>query len=213
MVLRLAGHLGVPLRERNELLVAAGLAPAFEQRALAEPALAAIRAAAERILEMSEPFPAVVLDRRRDVVLANRAAALLQEDIDLAALGEPLNALRLLLHPRGLAPRILGFSAYAAQLVERHRRDAATSGDPALRALIAEVERYPGVERAAPPPSGDAALVLRLRDPRGVLAFFTTIAAFGTPLDVTVSELVLESLFPADAGTADRLRERAARGG
>lgn len=209
MALRLAAHLGMPLREQNALLMAAGLAPAFDRRALSSPELAAVRAAASRILAASEPSPAVLLDRRRDVLLANQAAQLLCVGVDPVVLGPPLNVLRLLLHPGGLSGRIVGFRQYAGALLERHRRDAMLSGDPDLAELIAELEGYPGVGPLTGPPPGDVALTLRLRDPAGELAFFSTIATIGTPLDVTVSELVVETLFPADDATAAYLRARA----
>lgn len=208
MVLRLADELRVPLREQNALLLAAGFAPAFEQRDLDAPALSAVRAAAALVLASHEPFPAVAIDRHRNIVMSNRAAELLSRDVGPEALGPPLNIYRLLLHPQGLSRRIVGFDEYRGHLLGRLQRDAELSGNAELYALLAEVEAYPGARAIAKatPHRGDVALTLRLRDEAGELAFITTIATFGTPFDVTVSELVIESLVPADEATARRVR-------
>jgi transcriptional regulator with XRE-family HTH domain len=212
MVLRLAERLRVPLRDRNQLLLAAGFAPAYQRRDLHAPELGAVHNAAVLVLRSHEPFPAVALDRRRDIVMANQAAARLRQEMAPALRGAPLNIYRLLLHPDGLARRIVGFRAYAQHLLARLRDDAETTNDPDLGALLSEVTSYAGVDAAAGEPSDaadGAALTLRLRDGAaagGQLAFVTTVATFGTPLDLTVSELVIESLVPADAATAARLR-------
>lgn len=194
MVLRLVERLRVPLRERNAYLLAAGFAPAFEQHELAAPALAAVKAAAAAVLATHMPFPAIVLDRRRDIVMANPAAEALCAGVAPALLAAP-NIYRVLLHPDGLASRIVNFGEYSHHLIERLRGDAETSNDPALFELLAEVQAYPRVGATA---SGDAVLVLRLR---GAGNFITALATFGTPFDVTAAELVLESLFPADDAT------------
>jgi transcriptional regulator with XRE-family HTH domain len=209
MVLRLAQQLRVPLREQNAFLLAAGFAPAFEQRALDAPELAAVREAAALVLANHEPFPAVALDRRRDVVMSNRAGAHLVESVAPELLAPTTNIYRVLLHPRGLASRIVGFAEYSSHLLARLQRDAEVSADGELGALLAEVERYPGVGSVnqATPSNATAFLTLRVRDEAGELAFVTTLATFGTPFDVTVSELIIESLFPANAFTAKRLRE------
>jgi transcriptional regulator with XRE-family HTH domain len=211
MVLRIARHLRRSLREQNALLVAAGFAPAFEQRALDAPELEAVRAAAALVLANHEPFPAIALDRRRNVVMGNRAGTWLSEGIAPELQGPAMNVFRVLLHPEGLAPRIVGFEAYSSHLLARLQRDAETSADPELFALLDEVAQYPGVGSAedAAPNTTTSALSLRLRVRGGELAFITTIATFGTPFDVTVSELVIESLFPADEFTAQHLRARA----
>jgi transcriptional regulator with XRE-family HTH domain len=214
MVLRLAQQLRVPLREQNAFLLAAGFAPAFEQRALDAPELAAVREATALVLANHDPFPAVALDRRRDVVMSNRAGARLVDGVAPELLTPKMNIYRVLLHPRGLAPRIVGFADYSSHLLARLQRDAEISADGELRALLAEVEKYPGVGPVgqAAPGNVSAFLTLRVRDEAGELAFVTTLATFGTPFDVTVSELVIESLFPANAFTAKRLRAMATAG-
>jgi transcriptional regulator with XRE-family HTH domain len=210
MVLRLAEQLRVPLREQNALLLAAGFAPAFAQRELDQPEMAAVRDAAALVLENQEPFPAIALDRRRDIVLHNRAALLLLRGVAPELLRPPINIYRLILHPGGFAPRLADFEAYSHHLLVRLQRDAEQAGDGELRALLAEVEKYPRVRaRWEPGPvdgpgEGPVALPLRLRGETGELTFITTIATFGTPFDVTLSELVIESLIPADQVTAQR---------
>jgi transcriptional regulator with XRE-family HTH domain len=210
MVLRLAEQLRVPLREQNALLLAAGFAPAFAQRDLDEPEMAAVRAAAALVLENHEPFPAIALDRRRDIVMHNRAALFLLRGVAAELLRPRPNIYRLILHPDGFAPRIVNLEAYSHHLLVRLQRDAELSGDGELRGLLAEVEKYPrGRAKWEPgsldgPLDGPVALPLRLRSETGELAFITTIATFGTPFDVTLSELVIESLIPADEVTAQR---------
>jgi hypothetical protein len=213
MVLRLAAALGLPLREQNALLLDAGFAPAFEQRAMEAPELRAVRAAARSILDRHEPFAAVALDRNRDIVLANRGAEALNVGIAPELLAPNTNIYRLILHPGGLAPRIVGFGLYAQHLLRRLLREADTTGNEALRDLLAELETYPGVgpvERMSSD-SADPLLTLRLHDRSGILSFFTMVSTFGTPFDVTTSEIVLECLFPADEQTATRVREAASR--
>jgi transcriptional regulator with XRE-family HTH domain len=208
MVLRLARQLRVPLREQNALLIAAGFAPAFAQMDIEEPEMSAVRDAAALVLERHEPFPAVALDRRRRIVMRNRAALHLLRGVAPHLLTPDMNIYRLLLHPDGLARRIVNFEEYSHYLLARLQRDAEVSGDGELGALLAEVEDYPRVRsgREPEPGPGKVALLLRLRDETGELAFITTIATFGMPFDVTLSELVIESLFPADEHTATRLR-------
>jgi len=212
MVLKLAAQMRVPLREQNSLLLAAGFAPAFGQHDLAAPALDAVRSAAALVLKNHEPFPAAALDRKRNVVMANRGARLLLSGVAPALLGPPVNIHRVLLHPDGLSRNIVNFAEYRRHLLERLRRDAEQSGDVELHALFNELSAYPvssgaGFTAAS---KADVALVFRFREAGGgELAFITTIATFGTPFDVTVSELVVESLFPADAFTEQRVRELA----
>jgi transcriptional regulator with XRE-family HTH domain len=202
MVLRLAGELRVPLRDQNALLLAAGFAPVFAERPLEGEGLSSIRAAATRLLERHEPLPAVALDRRRDVVLANRAATAMTSGAAPEVIGPPLNIYRLLLHPGGLRPRIVGFEHYAPQLLRRLSREAQGTGDPLLKALFDEVSAYAGVPPISDEQPDDPALTLRLRHGDEVLAFVTTVATFGSPFDITVAELVIESLVPADDATA-----------
>lgn len=212
MVLRLAAHLGLGLRAQNELLLAAGFAPEYAQRPLGAPALDAVRAAAGLVLDALEPSPAILIDRARHVLLNNRAAERLLRAVAPALRAPPVNVCRLILHPDGLAPRIENYAEHARHLVARLRRDADATPDAAVHALLAEVCAWPVVRaalRGAPEPAEVAVLPLRVRDRGDALSFFVTSTTFGTPLDVTVAELAIEALLPADAGTAARLRELA----
>ncbi len=212
MVLRLADRLEIPLRERNALLVAAGYAPMYRERPLDDPALAAARAAVQAILRGHEPFPALALDRHWNLLAANAAVAPLLAGVDAALLRPPVNVLRLSLHPQGLAPRIVNLAQWRLHLLERLHQQVLASGDPVLQGLEAELRAWP-VPAPAPPLAGEAAGVavpLQLRTPTGVLAFLSTTTVFGTPVEVTLQELALETFFPADEATARALRELAA---
>ena len=207
MVLQLAERLAVPLRERNVLLHAAGFAPAYPHRPLDAPEMASARAAVDRVLTGHEPYPALAVDRWWDVVSMNAAATVLASDVDPALLGPPANVYRISLHPDGLAPRVIDFPDFAHHLLAQLRHDVGVSADPGLAALLDEVEAYPTV-RALPRRTvrRDAVVTpMRLRHPRGELAMFTTITTFGTPVDVTLAELAIETFFPMDAQTAARL--------
>ena len=208
MVLTLAEHLGVPLRERNILLTTAGFAPAFSHRPLDAPEMSAVRAAVEQVLAGHEPYPAVAVDRAWNVASMNAGALVLVEGVADWLLEAP-NAYRIGLHPDGLAPRVIDFPAFAGHLLARLRHDVAVTGDPDAAALLDEVEAYPTVrELAHHGAAADAVVVpVRLRHPQGELAMFTTVTTFGTPADVTVAELAIESFFPNDDATALRLRE------
>jgi transcriptional regulator with XRE-family HTH domain len=210
LVLHLADHLEVPLRERNTLLLAAGYAPMFRETPLDAEELAPVRAALDQILRGHEPYPAVVVDRRWDLVTANTAAlSVLAGGVAPELLEPPANTLRLCLHPDGLAPRIVNFAEYAGDLLHRLHRQAILAADAELAALEAELRSYPKVADAprAPVETTPALFVpLVLRDGAATLTFFSTIATFGTALDVTVAELAIESFFPADDATADALR-------
>jgi len=208
MLLHLAEQLEVPLRERNVLLAAAGFAPMFAERRLDDPALTAARQAIDLVLTGHEPYPAIVVDRLWTLVAANKAAARLLDGIAPAQLQPPVNVLRLSLHPQGLAPRIANLAEWRNHLLARLRRQIDATGDAALAALHAELAAYP--VPASPRPAhtdyGGVLIPLRLTTPAGVLSFFSTITVFGTPVDITLSELALESLYPADAATAAALR-------
>jgi transcriptional regulator with XRE-family HTH domain len=211
LVLHLADHLEVPLRERNSLLLAAGYAPSFHQTPLDADEMAPVRDALDKILAGHEPFPAVVVDRRWDVVTANAPAlAIMSDGVADHLLVPPVNALRVSLHPEGLASRIVNLAEYAAHLVDRLRREAGVYGDADLVALHDELCSYPGVAPSATP--GDTVsrlfVPLVLRTGEGQLTFFSTLATFGTARDITVAELAVESFFPADAATAAVLRAR-----
>ncbi len=210
LLLHLAEHLDVPLRERNALLLAAGYAPSFAESPLDAGAMAPVRAALDAILAGHEPFPAVVVDRRWDLVTANRPAlGILAEGVDPGLLAPPTNTLRLVLHPDGLAPRVANLGEYSAHLLDRLRRQAAASGDAALVALHDELAGYPGVRDDGGAPRSPAALLfvpLILHAGDQELTFFSTIATFGTALDITIAELAVESFFPADESTSAALR-------
>ena len=213
MVLHLAEHLDVPLRDRNALLLAAGFAPAYGQRDLDEPAMGPVRQALDRVLAGHEPYPAVAVDRHWGLVAANRAAALLTGGVAGHLLEPPVNVLRLTLHPDGMAPRIANLGEWRAHLLERLGRQAVASGDPALAALYEELAALPGgspPRGGGDPTAGEIAVPLRLRRDSGELAFISTVTTFGTAVDITVSELSIESFFPADAATAGLLRAAAA---
>jgi len=211
MLLRLAERLEVPLRERNLLLLAAGYAPLFPERALADPALEAARKAVDLVLAGHQPYPALAIDRRWTLVASNNAVPRLLAGVDPALLTPPVNVLRLSLHPAGLAPRIANFTEWRAHLLARLRRDIDISADPVLIALLDELRSYPSAgsgastASAGEPELAGVVVPFRLTTEGGILSFFSTTTIFGTPLDVTLSELALESFFPADAETAERL--------
>jgi len=207
MVLRLADTLDVPLRERNHLLLAAGYAPVYGEAALDAPQMAAVRQAIRLVLKAHEPFPAVVVDRGWNLVDANATIDLLTAGAAPQLLEPPVNVLRLALSPDGLAPRIVNLAEWRAHLLARLRREIAVSADERLIELLDELRQYPGDQPDVEPPgSGDVVVPLRIRTDLGELRFLSTVATFGTPLDVTVAELSIESFFPANPETADALR-------
>ncbi len=208
MVLHLAEHLDVPLRDRNQLLLAAGYAPVYGQRGLDEPEMGPVRGALEAVLRGHEPYPAVVVDRHWGMVAGNSAVALLTDGVAPELLEPPVNVLRVSLHPDGVAPRIANLAEWRAHLLDRLGRQAVSTGDPALAALYAELSELPGGGQAEPfdPTAGDIAVPLRLRAGDRVLSFISTMTTFGTATDITVAELSIESFFPADAGTAEAVR-------
>lgn len=219
MLLQLAERLEVPLRERNRLLVAAGYAPVFPERPLSHPALHAARRAIDIVLAGHEPYPALAVDRHWTMVAANGAVAPLLAGVDSSLLAAPVNVLRLSLHADGLAPRIVNLAEWRAHVFARLQRDAEVSGDAGLHALLAELrgDEYPSgsddapVSRGAPAHDsglqpGGVIVPLQLAVDGAVLSFFSTTTVFGTPLDVTLAEIAIESFFPADAATAERLQ-------
>ncbi|WP_399698160.1 helix-turn-helix domain-containing protein, partial [Xenophilus sp.] len=211
MVLRLAERLQVPLRERNALLVAAGYAPMYRQRALDDPALAAARQAVELVLKGHEPYPALAVDRHWQLVAHNATVPMLLAGAAPHLLAPPVNVLRLSLHPEGVAPRIANLAQWREHLLMRLQQQVAATADAALQALHDELATYPVAQpgRKAPLPGGEPGSVvvpLQLRTPAGLLSFISTTTVFGTPVDVTLQELAVESFFPADAATAEALR-------
>jgi transcriptional regulator with XRE-family HTH domain len=209
MVLMLAEHLEVPLREQNALLLAAGYAPAFSEMDLEDEQMRPVRDALDAILKGHEPYPAVIVDREWEIVASNSPAAVLLEGVSEELIAPPANALRITLHPDGMAPRILNFPEWSGHLLTRLHRQALLSQDSALAELERELLGYPGVEQASglAEPEEMLFVPLRLRLPNGaVLSMFSTIATFGTALDITLEELSIESFFPADEATKDYLR-------
>jgi transcriptional regulator with XRE-family HTH domain len=215
MIMHLAERLDVPLRARNALLVAAGYAPLFRERPLSDPQLSAAREAVELVLKGHEPYPALAIDRHWTIVAANRALAPLVANAQPALLEAPVNALRLSLHPAGLASSIVNWHTWRAHLLARLQRQIDVSGDTTLAALLDELSGFPTPPGAAAAAGDDApashqiAVPLRLRTPLGVLSFFSTTTVFGTPVDITLSELAIEAFFPADPQTAEALRAHA----
>lgn len=212
MVLHLAEHLEIPLRERNALLLAAGYAPAFHERPLGDPALAQAREAIERLLVAHEPYPAIAVDRHWNVVTANEAATSPMSSAAPELLQPPINLLRLSLHPEGLAPRILNLAEWRSHLLARLGHQVDLTGDPVLIELLQELRRYPVPDELDVPGTRGAPAVvvpMQFRSDVGTLNLMGTTMVFGTPLDITLSELAIETFFPADAETAELLRRMA----
>lgn len=213
LLLHLAEHLEIPLRERNRLLLAAGYAPVYRETPLDDPSMELVRAAIEDLLTGHDPYPAVVVDQRWNVVSANAAALeIFTAGVAAHLLEPPMNAIRLGLHPEGLAPRTENLAEFSDHLLMRLRRQVEASGDAELAALYDEVRGFPGVVEGRVDPSELANLIvvpLRLRDGEGrVRSFFSTLATFGTALDVTLAELTIEAFYPGDRETAAWLRGR-----
>ena len=209
MVLRLAERLSVPLRERNLMLLSAGYAPSFPERSLDDPALKPAREVVDLILKGHEPYPALAIDRHWRLVASNAAVAPLLAGVEEASLlRPPINVLPLSLHPGGLAPFITNLAEWRTHLLDRLRDQIAITGDPVLVRLSNELSGFP-----APPGADEGsrdyaglAVPLQLRSPAGTLSLLSCTTVFGTPIDVTLSELALETFFPADRVTADILR-------
>ncbi|WP_219419451.1 helix-turn-helix domain-containing protein [Pseudonocardia nigra] len=210
MVLHLAEELDVPLRGRNELMMAAGFAPAYTEHGLDDAEMIEVHRSLQRILDGHAPYPAVLVDGMWNLVAANGAAGLLTELVDPELLTSPINVLRASLHPRGLARYVVDLEEYAAHLVSRLRRQAERAATTGLRALLDELVGYcrdAGLDPTAHP-RDRIVLPLRLRHPDRELTLFSTVAVLGAPLDVTLEEIAIESFFPADDVTAAYLRKR-----
>jgi transcriptional regulator with XRE-family HTH domain len=208
MVMHLTEQLEVPLRERNVILVAAGFAPVFPERALDDPEFAAARRAVDVILAAHEPYPALVVDLRWNLVAANAAVPPLLAGVAPELLEGAVNVMRLSLHPNGLAPRIANFAEWRTHSLERLRRQIELTADPGLIELAAELRSYPvpPAPDRRPEDLGGVAVPLQLMTDGGVLSFISTTTVFGTAVDITLAELTLETFFPADAATAQALR-------
>jgi len=213
MLLRLTERLEVPLRERNTMLLAAGFAPAYPESDLDDPALGVVRAAVDRVLTGHEPFPALAVDRYWTLVAANHVVPTLLTGVAPHLLQRPINVLRLSLHPDGLAARIANLPEWRAHLLARLSRQVELTADRRLSDLLQELREYAGDRgtRAADESVSDhdqasVAVPLRLQTEHGLLSLLSTTMVFGTPVDVTLSELAIEAFFPADAATADLLQ-------
>jgi transcriptional regulator with XRE-family HTH domain len=210
MVLHLAERLDLPLRDRNAMLVAAGFAPIYSERRLDDPALNAARAAIDLVLAGHEPSPAIAIDRHWTLIASNNAARALMSSAAPALLTPPINVLRLSLHPDGLAPRILNTGEWCGHVLARLRRQIDMNADAVLMELLRELETYPAAsasrDESMPP---GFVVPLRMSVDDEALSFVSTTTVFGTPMDVTLAELAIESFFPADAATAAALRRRA----
>jgi transcriptional regulator with XRE-family HTH domain len=203
MVARLAESLDIPLRERNTLLLSAGFAPAFQERPLAD--LASVHQALERVIEAHKPYPAFAVDRHWDIVLSNRVLPQLYVDVSTELLRPPVNAIRLMLHPRGMAPRIVNLGEWRAYIITMLRQQVEASSDPGVQSLLTEIIGYPapmgGAAAAMEDGAHSYATPLQIATDAGTVSFLNTVTVFGTPTDVTLSELALEMLFAADADT------------
>jgi transcriptional regulator with XRE-family HTH domain len=211
LLLALAEQLEVPLRERNTLMLAAGYAPTYAESDLEGAETQIARDAIGRLLAGHEPYPAVVLDRCGDIVLTNRAVGPLLEGVDADLLQPPINTYRLSLHPSGMISRVRNRAEWTAHLGHRLSRLARLTGDPRLTELLDEVRGYPGVAEMLDgyrePNTTDLLLTLHLAHSDGDLRLLSTVTSFGSPHDVTLSELTVESFFPADDATRERLQQ------
>lgn len=204
MVLRLAAALEVPAREQNQLLIAAGLAPAYSERTLEDPGMSAVRAGVERVLNAYNPFPCLAIDRNWNILQANNGAGIMLAGVADHLLAQP-NALRLSLHPDGLAPRIRNLAQWRHHVIGRLRREATVSGSAESAALLAEIEAYPGGQIETTD-LGGVVVPLELLGVGGqILTFLSTVTTFGTALDLTAAELSIEAFLPADQSTAEAL--------
>lgn len=210
MLIHLAEQLEIPLRERNVLLTAAGYAAIFPERSIESSALEAARKAIDMVLTGHEPYPALALDRHWSLIAANRAITPLLAGVDAELLKPPVNVLRLSLHPQGLAPRIANLPEWRAHLLARLRREIELTADSVLIELLQELSAYPvggNIHKRTEIPDYNIPVIpFQLRTENGILSFISTTTVFGTPVDITLAEIALESFFPADAATADALR-------
>ncbi len=206
MILLLAENLEIPLRERNKILVTAGFAPVYSEKSFEDVSFGAVRSAVELILRGHEPFPALAIDRHWNMVAANKTVPLMLEGVAAGLLAPPVNVLRLSLHPEGLAPRIVNLHEWREHLISRLRKQVEDTADFALEELLKELSSY----KPANPRRGKASktvsgivIPLKIESPFGTLSFISTTTVFGTPVDVTVSEIALETFFPADDATRE----------
>jgi transcriptional regulator with XRE-family HTH domain len=206
MVLRLAEELNVPLRDRNRLLVAAGHAPVYRQRPPDDPDFDRVREALDRIVRAHQPYPAIALDRRWNILIANTAFDVLAEGAAPELLEPPVNMMRLSFHPQGLAPRLRNLVQVRAHLLPRLGRQAARTGDSQLMALHEELLAYGPNNPPQPPDPADIALPIRLEHHGNELYFINTVTTFGAAFDLTLEEVAIETYLPADEATAQHCR-------
>ncbi|MDF1736738.1 MAG: helix-turn-helix transcriptional regulator [Minwuia sp.] len=216
MVLRLSDYLDVPLRQRNVMLTAGGFAPVYPERPLDDPSLEPARKAVELVLEGYHPYPALAVDRHWNLVRANRMVQVMLQGVAAHLLEPPCNVLRLSLHPEGLAPRIANMGQWRGHILHRLRQQIDTSGDTELEQLHDELSAYPMPEdtddetASFPTDMIDYVVPMLVRSADGrTLSLFSTTTMFGTPVDVTLSEIAIEAFLPADAATAEALRQAA----
>ncbi|MBK4216050.1 helix-turn-helix transcriptional regulator [Paracoccus caeni] len=211
MILRLCEVLDVPLRERNLMLVAAGFAPVYKARDLANPALAQAEAAIRQVLDGHDPCPALALDRHWNAVATNAAARRIMQCVaDHSLIEPPVNVLRLTLAPGGLADRIVNLAEWRGHLIRRLKHQFALTGDPGLNDLLRETQQWPAPEDVPHMDPASIIVPLRLATPIGDLSFFSTTTLFGMPMDITLSEIAIESFFPADEATRTLMAQAAA---
>jgi len=217
MLLRLAEQLQVPLRDRNTLLNAAGFASVFPEREFADPSLEAVRKAVDKVLAAHLPYPAFAVDRHWTLVASNGGFRPFVSGIDPQLLQPPINVLRLTLHPGGLGPRLANHQQWRSHVLEGLRQQIKVSGDPILIALLVELKEYPAPRGINSNPASSGAeewhrmvVPFQLATKMGVLSFYTTTTIFGTPVDITLSELSMELFYPADAATAEAFKETSA---
>lgn len=206
MLLRLSDRLDVPLRERNRMFTSAGYAPVYGERPLDDAGLDVARRTIELVLRGHEPFPALAIDRHWRMHAANRAVVPFLRGVAPELLEPPINVLRLSLHPEGVAPRVLNLGQWRAHLLHRLRQQVDSTGDTILEALLQELQGYPAPDHEEALEPNAIAVPMRLRSEFGELSFLSTTTVFGTPVEVTLSELAIESFFPADPRTAKVMR-------
>jgi transcriptional regulator with XRE-family HTH domain len=211
MILHLAEYLEIPARERNVLLVAAGYAPVFSERSLSDPSLKPARDAIDAVLQSHKPYPCFAIDRHWTIVASNLALPEMYEGVAPELRTGPINALRIALHPKGLAPRIVNLGEWRAHLLSKLAQQVHLTADPVLIALLAELSAYPAPPALQSAPATDVLVALRIATSLGELSFFSTTMVFGTPVDITLSELAIESFFPADEATVTAVKKSAGR--
>ena len=209
MVMRLAEYLELPLRDRNALLLAAGYAPEYTQTPLSAESMRDVRRSLQSLVDAHQPCPALVADHAWNLVLANDAALAFAEGVPDELMTDPINIIRLVMHPAGLRSRVANFADYSEHVLIRLQRQLRATGDPAIRELIRECQSYPGVGRTHGSTHAIApVLALRLATGDDILSFFTVVSTLGAAYDVTLDEIVIESFFPADAATAQAIGMR-----